>query len=187
MTVNSLVDYSRLCFYANVRGPGITDKSEACEPTVGLFAGGVGPGSQIQMEIPVGKDRVIEIYGVLRNSAQDTCWKSTDPVTRPTVDKFYFLGSSEAVEILPPSAEVSVSVQVPSVSQNIAVVNGWNSCPMATPVPVVQNETVGRPVLAAATLTGSQFKMKMQVSSKSEAFVQSGSQFKIKSWFNKGD
>src|SRR5690606_27352661 len=60
------------CYAVSVTGPGITmSPSHICAPPTGLRAGFVEPGAMIEMQVPKGKDRKIELFAFLQSPGQD--------------------------------------------------------------------------------------------------------------------
>lgn len=178
------VDYNLLCFYANVRGPGIGESGGNCSPLVGVMGGGVGPGGSIELEVPSGESRIAEIYGVLRASATEPCQGYVAGMAMPSPDKIYYLGQSAAVSIAPPTAVMSVQISLPDTDQNLLTQRGWTTCSAPVAGPIVNNG-VGRPRIGAATLSGSSHRMVGQAVHVRESQIQVGTRFKIQTWMNK--
>ena len=175
----STVDPTLLCYYANVTGPDIPNTVTACLPDRGVFGGGVAVGEIIELEVPVGKDRIVQLFGFLRKAASDAC-PSFDNVPGPTSDLLYDLGKSDPVNVAPPVTEVAVTMLLPPSTENLRTRNAWNSCPQTEPAgPPTQ--TPGRTSAGAGNLQGTIYKMKGRVSLSGEVPVLSGANFKIKS------
>lgn len=178
------VDYNLLCFYANVRGPGIGESGGVCSPLVGIMGGGVGPGGLIELDVPAGEARIAEIYGVLRTSATEPCQGYIQGMAMPSPDKIYFLGQSAAVSIAPPTAVMSVQISLPDTDQHLLTQRGWTTCSAPVVGPIVNNG-VGRPRIGAATLSGGSHRLVGQAVHVRESQIQTGTRFKIQTWMNK--
>jgi hypothetical protein len=184
-SVDSPVDYNRLCFLVNATGEKITSTSTAdltCNISRGVVVGSVAPGQELSFDLSSNQLVNFEIYGYLRNNSADTCPSLTDSNWNWPLDKVYLLGSTKQVQITYPKTDVLINIDLPMTHQNIAVEKSWPKTCLPT---TVQNNPLppsGRIALGGKILTGSQFRLYGRVSNKEESKVLTGSQFKISNW-----
>lgn len=170
----STIDYTKLCFGVNVKGPGISaSPASSCDIERGVFEGqSVAHGGEIVIQVPVGDNREFEVYGFLRNSASDQCPDIVPGWNWPT-NKIYFLGSKSGVSVSPPTTDVSISITLPDEYHNLAIARGWpNSCGGA---PQIVKGFSGKVLVGSKRLSSTNFRMKAHISEKQQEPVLTGS------------
>lgn len=177
------VDYNLLCFGVNVKGPGITGSSAtSCDIERGIFSGATAsPGQKIELDVPSGDRRVFEVYAFLRDNVSQSCPVVTEGTWGGwSTSKIYAVGKSDPVTITPPASTVSISLNLPEASQNLAALHGWanNSCYGA---PTITATFAGQIAVGAGDLvSGSTMKMRARVSHKNTDQVLVGPSIKFK-------
>lgn len=185
LSIDSPVDYNRLCFLVNATGEKITSTNSAdltCNISRGVVVGSVAPGQELSLNLDSNQLVNFEIYGYLRNNSTDTCPTLTDSNWNWPLDKVYLLGNTMQVQITYPNTDVVINIDLPMTHQNIAVKKSWPKTCLPT---TVQNNPLppsGRIALGGKILTGTQFRLYGRVSNKEESKVLTGSQFKILNW-----
>ncbi|MEZ0392523.1 MAG: hypothetical protein ACAH59_09920 [Pseudobdellovibrionaceae bacterium] len=181
-TTASTVDYSRLCFAVNVKGPGISGQlGSTCNIDRGLFEGTtVPPGQNLKLDVPAGSDRVFEVYGFLRDSTSESCPIVSSSSWNFPLYKIYYLGEKSGVTVAPPETQVEIKITLPSTSQPLAVQRGWPLSCNGT-IPAVANGLRGNVVVGAKELASASYKLRAHVSEKNLDFKltgPNGTQFK---------
>jgi hypothetical protein len=115
----SVIDQSRLCYAANVKGPGIPTTSKTCDIVRGIAAGLVAGGETISLVVPEGVNREVEIYGLLRDSADEPCPTLQDSTIPVNPRRVYRLGSKVGLTVKAPITETSIVIQLTTEDQNL--------------------------------------------------------------------
>ncbi|MCB9025404.1 MAG: hypothetical protein H6625_03730 [Bdellovibrionaceae bacterium] len=68
-------DVAKICYAVNVVGPGLPAGSNACGPVPGVFSAFMPAGSQLELLVPNGTGRTVELYMLALNATNDTCPK----------------------------------------------------------------------------------------------------------------
>ncbi len=176
----SAIDYSKLCFAVNVKGDGIPSKvPKTCDIERGNMIGSVAPGGQLSLEVNLGTVRFFEVYGMLRESASDACPTNLETSWKWALEKVYFLGKTDAVNIDKAEVQVPVTITLPAPADHLISVNSLPaSCRSAPEVA----PTSGRIADSAEVLSGQQFKAYSRVSFKENTKHLKGNRFQIHNW-----
>jgi hypothetical protein len=176
------VDLQKLCFIINVKGPNIaTTPAAACDVERGIFAGSVGPGQMLSVNVESGAERVFELYAYIRTTSTEVCKDVLPKGWNVSLDKTYFLGKVSGITITPPETTVDIPFTIPTDSQNILVQNSW-------PVSCLGNVSaaparIGRVVTAAnLQTTGLGYKIYSKVSPISDQNNLGTTGYKIRNW-----
>ena len=175
----AVVDYNLLCFAANIKGPAIRTLSEACNVERGITTGSVAPGNELIIDdVPLGENYTFEIFGLLRNSATETCPAVNVAAWNHPLTKIYLVGKTTGVKLIKQNEDVTVMLTMPDQAAHIAAQNLF---PASCGGPTSGLKAKGRVLLGADVLTSTRFKLKYRISFKEESkILATGTTFKIK-------
>lgn len=174
-------DFTLACFAVNVVGDGIDPKINSCGPNVGIFSGFKTPGSTVQMIVPTGKNRSVEVYLFNRASAGDSC-----PLdfSGPSPDKFTLIGTVSAVDMTAPTTNVDITVAAPAAGVNLVTqLSLPGSCVASgTPPPTPTPSAMGISRVFASKLnftTSSGYTANVRVSKQQDGEIHTGSGYTV--------
>lgn len=114
-----------LCYMVNIRGDGIPiSRSDACDLEVGVFAGSAGPGDSLELEVPSGKARRLDVYGYLRSSSETSCPALKSGFERLDRARLFKLAEVASFDALSSTVELAVSFAAPSATNQVGAVLG---------------------------------------------------------------
>lgn len=120
-TLAALPDGQKICYGVNVTGPGITNTaSSACSLETGLTAGFVAEGDFIEIVVPQGEKRKIELYLFSLKEATATCPSIDDPISTEQLSQIYLVGTVESVDLFKMTETIEIPVVFPGLSQSLA-------------------------------------------------------------------
>lgn len=164
----------KMCYAVNVTGSGMGDTPSSCGPTMGTFKGFVEPSGSIEIELPYGSGRTIELFGYLK-AAGDTspCPGFGGGWSPDFVNNSYVLGSKPNVSMLSPTVEVEVEITFPGVSSTIASqLSLPSSCTTVPPAPSTAARLRNVHVASATQLaSGGNHKILARVSSQGKRML----------------
>ncbi len=149
----------KACYAVSVTGPGITmSPSHICAPPTGLRAGFVEPGAMIEMQVPKGKDRKIELFAFLQSPGQDLPCPVFAAIIPPSqLTSIYKIGSAFPVDTSNDVTVVEITADFPGLSNHLAQ---QLSLPMAcTAQPGQQNPPGFSVTLGRQIATGGGIKL----------------------------
>ena len=111
----------KACYGVNITGPGIgTSKANLCSPSTGLTAGYVEPGANIELSVPRGSARKIEVFAFLQDVGQNNACSQFNPsMSAAELLNTYRIGST-TVDIQSAVVEVNISMDFPGESNHLA-------------------------------------------------------------------
>lgn len=161
LAANSPQELAKLCFGVNVKDVNKVGKPNTCDIDRGLVAGTVGPGESIVFaEVSSEPKYNFELYAFKKNQASDPCPSFATGWNWP-LDKVYFLGRAQNIEVKPPVAQVDIEFRIPEASQNIVVQNSWPaSCLKNTSA----QKYMGRIMSGALQVSSANFQLYSKIS-----------------------
>lgn len=112
----------KLCYGVSISGPGI-DKTAAsqCSPELSATAGFVEAGGLIEVVIPKGEGRRIELFLFAQKVGENNPCPQMGSVLPPTrLKQVYLLGKVEGLSLLKDIEEVEIPITFSGIEQNIA-------------------------------------------------------------------
>lgn len=112
----------KLCYGVSISGPGI-DKTAAsqCSPELSATAGFVEAGELMEVLIPKGEGRRIELFLFAQKVGENNPCPQMGSVLPPTrLKQVYLLGKVEGLRLLKDTEEVEIPVAFSGIEQNIA-------------------------------------------------------------------
>lgn len=127
-----------LCYFINVKAADIPTKSHACFPEVGIQTDLLSPSTEIELSIPSGLKRKIELWGY-QPAVGETCQSlgSLNPHLSSHVfksDRVYRLGEVVDVDLTRSVESIGLTMQIPTFGQHYAAVQGFTAasgCPIS--------------------------------------------------------
>jgi hypothetical protein len=115
-TLSAIPAGRKACFGVSVSGPGIsTAPADSCSPSTGILAGYVEAGKDIQVSVPKGEDRVVDLYLYLEASgANDPCPGMTAAFAANALTQTYKIGSVSNVSLSGSDATVEIEASFPA-------------------------------------------------------------------------
>ena len=169
-------DWANVCYIVNVTGPGIAEsRSNACEIPTGIFKGSVAPGGTMELEVPRGANRRLEVFIYRRLASGDACPTLNDRFGTTDRSKVSRVAIVENI-LVDGDRAVNVSVKEPTASDSLlAQFSLAASCLPSAPFGSLKKITQGH-----AVQSGTSLKVEGSVSSAPSEFVMSGSTLKIR-------
>lgn len=96
------------CYLVNIRGDGIASTPSSCAPASGLNSGFREPSSKIEMDVPSGNPRTVELFGYIPRTGE-TCATAPSDLSAIPVNRLFKLGETPNVDMTP--AEVIVTLE----------------------------------------------------------------------------
>lgn len=126
----------KLCFGVNILGEGIETKTDSCQPKLGMTGGFVVSGETIELEVPKGRGRQVELY-LLILPTDKTCpnvddKKSIDPKL------LYKVATSNDVDMSKNVTEITMLIDYQGPGTDVATVGGF-------PASCLSNNSPGTP------------------------------------------
>jgi hypothetical protein len=156
----------QLCWGANITGEGIKNYQPAgCAFQWGLIGGMVESGKQIELTVPRGPKRKIEVFVWQKLSAQ-TCL-SHQQLTVAELQALYKVGEVKSFDIVKSIETIDVDVNFPSDSKSwLTTLGQEKSCNLqnvVTPEPEQPSSSYLKVSYGIGTDEGNQYKMKIRM------------------------
>ncbi len=129
----------KLCYGVSISGPGI-DKTAAsqCSPELSATAGFVEAGGLIEVVIPKGEGRRIELYLFAQKAGENNpCPQMGSVLPATRLKQVYFLGKVEGLSLVKDTEEVEIPITFSGIEQNIAQTLALPSSCLANQDPAV--------------------------------------------------
>lgn len=111
----------KVCFGVSVTGPGINQLQASCSPTVGLVAGFVESGANVELSVPYGTDRNIDLYMYLMNAGESNpCPIMGQNLSGAALAQTYLVGSVSGIALQNEVETVSIPINFIGIDNNIA-------------------------------------------------------------------
>lgn len=109
----------KICFAVSVTASDIPSNSSACSPRVGVVAGFVEAGSTLEVMVPKGSARKIELYAFLQTLG-GACPQMKSPFSDDQVTHVYKVGEVARINIQDANAVVEIQAKFPGLGQHLA-------------------------------------------------------------------
>ncbi len=111
----------KACFGVNISAADIeAPKKKECSPGLSLFAGFVEAGANLELEVPRGSGRKIDLYLYLQKSGENNpCPQMSTYFSQSDLGQLYFLGSTENISLTKSVETVTITANFPGESQNL--------------------------------------------------------------------
>lgn len=112
----------KACYGVNVSGPGIfSHQTDSCSLMVGMMAGFIEPGEMIELKVPKGEGRRVELYAYLQDPGQNLpCPEFTKSLTPMQVTHIFQVGLATGVNNSGEKTEVEIVASFPGVTNYLA-------------------------------------------------------------------
>ncbi len=124
----------KICYGVNVTGPGIALQTpNTCSLASGLLAGFVEPGKTVEITVPRGENRSIELYAFLQSPGQNApCPQFAPSLSSNMVSRIYRVGSTSGVNLLKDTETVDITASFPGLANHIGQELGMPATCIAT-------------------------------------------------------
>lgn len=165
---------SGFCYYINITGPGISQTPYSCAPTEGINLGFLEPLKEIQIDVPYGNDRAIELYGYLARE-NEVCSELSSSLISVPINRLFRMAQKKQLEIATKQTEIVLEISFPGIFRNIGVDTGMNSDCFKNLEPILESSNSNSPIQA-----GKHFQIRSIAPLGSQiAQIASGSRHKI--------
>jgi len=120
--MGSLPSDRKVCYGANIKGPGIDSSADnSCAIPAGVLSKFVEPGATLEVSVPKGSDREVELFAYLQPAGQNTACDSltVDLGTASKLQGMYKVGSADNVDASS-NKNISIDVEFPGLNTNVA-------------------------------------------------------------------
>ena len=155
LSVSNIV-WANACFIVNVTTPEIpaTKPAGACAIPFGVFAGSVAPGGSLDLSVPNGTGRSLDVYAYVRPSNAVACPSLTGGFGTLDLSKIVRVGGSAApFDTKLPDVSVDVNVAAPAAATDVVAQLGLP--PSCRPTGATVGPGLSRVLLGSETLSGS--------------------------------
>lgn len=104
------IDMTTTCFAVNIYGEGINTSPNSCGITVGVYSGMTKGNGNIELDVPKGSNRTIELIRYDLANASDACPTSFDPSNCSDISMCAMYRSGEALNVDTTDDEVLVTI-----------------------------------------------------------------------------
>lgn len=171
----------KVCYGVTVTGPGITtNPPSTCNPNTGLIAGFVEANGLLELNVPRGTGRQIDLYLYLMNSGDNgPCPKMNAAFSANELLQTYRIGSALNISLVNDVETVAIAADFPGVSSNLAQqLSLPASCTAGAVLP--PNRAGFHISTSMQTATGGGFKLLGRVGSAYDGNVLSNANYKLK-------
>lgn len=166
---------SNFCYFVNVLGPGLSQTPYTCAPTKGVASGFAAPSSMVEMTVPRGDARIVELFGYVAR-AGETCSGLGSGLETVPVNRIFRMARAEGVDMNSDTTSVTLKMVFPGIKAHYGVQAGLASSCYASlqPIPVEATD-VSSPLLA-----GNRYKVIGKLGSgSSPKFKSSGGTYRV--------
>lgn len=176
-TFSTLPVGRKACFAVSITGNGINSiPASTCSPKSGIMAGYAESGQIIEAEVPSGLNRQIDLYLYLKESGDNSsCPSIGTKIASGQLKNTYFVGQAIGVATDKPVNDVTIQMNFPGESQNLAVqLSIPNSClPNTASSPNFSIPT------SAGVASGTGYQLKARIGRPVHADILVGSGYKL--------
>jgi len=116
----SLPASRKVCYAVNITASDIPPKSAPCTPALGVFAGFIQEGGTIELEVPRGSGRQIDLYMyLLPQNNNGPCPQSTNSFAGLDLASLFLVGTQQNLDLSQDTQTVTIDVQFPGLTQHI--------------------------------------------------------------------
>ena len=105
------------CFYVNITGSGLTQTSSACAPAEGTSSGFVEPFAAVEILVPKGSGRTVELYGYIPR-ASETCATLGSALASVPVNRLFRLAQKPGIDMSADQVTVDLTEKFPGITQH---------------------------------------------------------------------
>lgn len=112
----------KACYGVNVTGTGIpTQQGSSCSPVSGVLGGFVEPGGNIEVEVPKGSGRKIELYAYLQGPGENVaCPQLVPTLSTAQLQHTYLIGTANDIDANSDVVTVNITASFPGLNTNLA-------------------------------------------------------------------
>lgn len=169
----------KACFGVNVTATDISSNYPSCSPKTGIVKGYVESDQVVEVDVPVGKARKIDLYLLLQPSGQNNPCPNIGPnFAGSQLTNTYLIGSTTA-DIVNQIETVSITASFPGLSANIAQTNAMPSSCTAGSAPSNGNPNfhVGADT---GTIVGAGYRIKSRIGTQVSGSALTGTGYRLK-------
>ncbi len=188
-SLNAFPDNRKICYGVNVTAADLIDApANSCEPDRGIMAGYVEAGVPLEVEVPKGAGRRIEVLAfVFPEGINDPCPQMRNTFTDVDMARLYTIGVAEGVELKDSEQQVNIQANFPDQANHWAADKAIpGSCYVAMPDPV-NGVTPSNPappgsriISGGGVASSASFKLKSKIGQAVQNKNAQSSNFKIK-------
>lgn len=104
------------CYFVNVTGSGIDQASTSCSPAQGVGSGFVDPLSTIEMSVPKGTGRTVELFGYVPG-LNETC-ASLKSLSTASLNHLFSLAKKSGIDMSADQTTVELDENFPGLTQH---------------------------------------------------------------------
>jgi hypothetical protein len=175
----------KACYGVSVSASDIPSNSQSCGPDLGIVAGFVEAGGTVEVQVPRGSDRRIQLYLYLEGDGENTpCPAMGRSFSSTLLPRLYLIGEASGVSLQNAVEDVTINASFPGLTMTIAkqlnlpssctVAGGTGSSPsralssgggVAAGAGMRLTASVGRPA-PGSVATGGGYRLKAKVGGK---------------------
>ena len=110
--------WANACFIVSVTGPGISTHKSTCEVENGTFRGSIPPGGSVELDVPRGPARKLDLFAYFRASPTDLC-PTASRLAAFDVSKTVRIGQVAAFDLFTAAVTVNAKVTLPNSTDNL--------------------------------------------------------------------
>lgn len=169
---------NKYCYGVSVTGPDINGYAgDSCAPKTGIVLGFAEAGSQLEVQVPKGHGRTVDVYVHIPASTSDPCPNMSGNLSGQRSKDTYLVGTKTGVDTVDAVTTVTVQATFPGMTNHLA---SQLSMPTSC-FPTLAATPMFRIRSSAATVTdGSTIYLRGRVGSLSEAGVATGGSYVLK-------
>lgn len=171
----AIADFNRLCFYINAVADDMELRKDRCDTDKGIVTAGVGPGGLLEVEVPFGNHRKIQILGYERLLSTEACPSLVETLPKAHRRRYHRLGESDLFNVTAAEMSVKVNIQVPDRGSNLVTQLGLP----ADCLPATAPSNFGGFRVGFHEAAGTNMKLQSRVAPQFEMKTYTGSQIKL--------
>jgi len=154
---NAFPTNRKLCFGVNVLGSGIPESNPSCSPTLGLVGGFIEDGQILNLQVPRGTGRTIDLYLYSQQLGQP-CPQTTN-LNSLNLQLIYKIGSATNVDTSKDETAVKIDAQYPGDASHLA---SNLSLPASCTSSFAQSPGIKMNLAIGQAVNGNNYKMKIR-------------------------
>lgn len=169
----------KACYGVSVTAPDISSQASECSPTTGIVGGFVESGGLLELTIPKGSDRKIDLYLYLMAEGESgACPQMGQNLGGANLPKTYLIGSVGGVSLQNEVESVSITATFPGLNNHLA--QQFTLPASCAPTPNPNNMTSSHVTAAQGIATGTGIKLIGTVGRANSAPIATGTGYKLK-------
>lgn len=168
----------KICYGVSIQGPGIEGYAgSSCAPATGVVGGFVDEGQPLELFVPRGENRTIELYlFAMPVGSTSSCPAMGQNLQGEGLKSTYLIGSKTGVALLNDVETVEITVSFPGLANSMA---SQLSVPATCSPGVVPNKSGFHISAASGSLTGTGLKLLGRVGRVQSGTTATGSGYKL--------